>query len=247
MADRRKVVAIVQARMTSTRLPGKVLADVCGRPMLEHQLRRLRRAATVDAVVVATTVNPSDDPVCELARALGVACYRGSEADVLSRYAEAAAEHGADVVVRITADCPLLDPGVVDAVVGEVLADPACDYASNVLERSYPQGLDVEALRADTLARVARDARSPMAREHVTWHIVSENPGGFALRSVVDGERHDDLRWTVDTAEDLEMVRRVYEELDLAGRPRGYREILAHVLARPELSRINAHVRQKHM
>jgi len=134
-----RTVAIVQARMTSTRLPGKVLADLAGRPMLEQQLRRLALARTVDEVMVATTDNATDDPVCALVERLGMAVFRGSEHDVLARFVGAARQGRADVVVRVTADCPLLDPALVDAVVMPMLANWRCDYASNVLERCYPR------------------------------------------------------------------------------------------------------------
>ena len=239
------VVAIIQARMTSTRLPGKVLMDLAGRPMLEQQLRRLALAATVDEIVIATTDNVSDDPVCALAERLGVGCFRGSEHDVLDRFVRAARQAEADIVVRVTADCPLLDPALVDAVVAPMLEDPECDYASNVLQRCYPRGLDVEALRTSVLERVAASATSKEAREHVTWHIVREAPGAFRTHAVTEADDHSDLRWTVDTDDDLALVRRLYADLDLGAHPRGYRDVLAHVQATPELRTINRHVQQK--
>ncbi len=231
--------------MGSTRLPGKVLADLAGRPMLEQQLWRLVLARRVDAVVVATTENPTDDPICELAERLGLACYRGSEHDVLARFVGAARAHRADVIVRVTADCPLLDPEIVDTVVRTMLDDPLADYASNVLERSHPRGLDVEAVRASVLERIAATVTSAEAREHVTWHLVREKPDDFRLRSVTEDDDHTDLRWTVDTADDLALVRRLYRDLDLDLNPLGYRDVLAHVLAHPELQSINQHINQK--
>ena len=228
--------------MTSSRLPGKVLADLGGRPMLAQQLRRLALATSLDEIVVATTDRATDDPVCALAEELGFDSFRGSENDVLERFAGASKRHGADIVVRVTADCPLIDPQVVDRVVGELLADESCDYASNVIERSYPQGLDVEALRADVLERVAATAVSKQAREHVTWHIIREAPESFRLRSVTAFDDHSTLRWTVDTAVDLELVRRIYSEVSLTELPSGYRHILAHVLANPELQTFNKQI-----
>jgi spore coat polysaccharide biosynthesis protein SpsF len=235
-----RIVAVVQARTGSTRLPGKVLAPVGGSPMLVQQLRRLVAAQSLTEIVVATTTEPEDDAVVELARGEGIRCFRGSDEDVLSRYVEAAHDSAADVVVRLTADCPLIDAGVVDAVTETLVDGPTqFDYASNVVHRTYPQGLDAEALFADTLERVDRLARSPEAREHVTWFIASERPELFLVGSVTDDEDNSDLRWTVDTAADLELVRRLYEDLDLAVSGLGYRDIVEHVRANPELATAN--------
>src|SRR5262249_50853673 len=235
-----RTVIIVQARMTSTRLPGKVLRPLAGRPMLAQQLRRLR-GCKADDVVVATTTHSTDDPVAELARAEGVGCFRGSEQDVLSRFLGAAVQAAADVVVRVTADCPLIDPAVTDRVIDELVERSACcDYASNVLERTYPRGLDAEALFADVLARLNRLSRSAAAREHVTLLPRAEMPHLFLCHSVVDTENNADLRWTVDTEADLRMVALLYDRLDLANRPLPYREVLSYVRAHPEVSGLNA-------
>ncbi len=243
---RPRVIAVIQARMTSTRLPGKVLADVGGRPMLEQLLRRLAMTRSVDEFVVATTENHSDDPIAALATRLFVRCHRGSEDDVLARIVDAARAARAEVVVRVTADCPLLDPALVDEVVDTIVADPHCDYASNVLERTYPRGLDVEAVRMDALERVAATATSREAREHVTWHIVREDPTSFRVASVRAEDDNTDLRWTVDTEDDLYLARLIYTGLRLDAHCRNYREILAWVRARPTLQRVNQHVLQKH-
>lgn len=241
-----KRVIIVQARMTSTRLPGKVLMDLVGRPMLVQQLRRLKRCRLMDELVVATTVNAADDPIVQVARAEGVRRYRGSEQDVLSRYVEAAREAQAEVVVRVTADCPLIDPDVIDRVIQALLDGPGtCDYTSNVIERTYPRGLDTEAMFRDTLERLDRLARSPSAREHVTIFLLQEHPELFLTHSVRDAEDNADLRWTVDAEEDLAMVRRLYEELTIGERAVSYREVLAHVRAHPALAAMNAAVAQK--
>ncbi len=234
---------IVQARATSTRLPGKVLADLQGAPLLARVLERLALARSADVVCVATTANAADDPVAELAEAHGAAVFRGSEHDVLGRYAGAAREAAADVVVRVTADCPLIDPGEVDEVIAALTGD--CDYAANILERSLPRGLDAEALWRDALERMDRLGTSAAAREHVTWFCRSERPELFVLRSVRRPFDAADLRWTVDTEADLVLVRRLYAELGLAERPLGFPEILAHVRAHPELEAINAHVEQQ--
>lgn len=239
-------VIVVQARITSTRFPGKVLMDVAGRPMLAQQLRRLKRCRHADEIVVATTTNATDDPVVTVARAEGARWFRGSETDVLSRYVGAARESKADIVIRTTADCPLIDPEVSDKVIEalESQGDKA-DYATNVIRRTFPLGLDTEALYTDTLLRVGRLARSASAREHVTLIIWKERPDLFLIHSLTDEQDNSDLRWTVDVAEDLEMVRRLYADMGLGERTVGYREILAYVRAHPSLAELNAQVVQK--
>jgi spore coat polysaccharide biosynthesis protein SpsF len=240
-----KRVAIVQARMTSSRLPGKILADLCGRPMLAQQLRRMKRMEEIDDIVIATTVNAADDSVVDLARCEEVRWFRGDEHNVLSRYCNAAREAHADLVLRITADCPLLDPGESDRVSRALTDEPTLwDYASNVMERTYPRGLDTEALFIDVLTRVERMASSPSALEHVTW-LVNHEPRLFARKSVVHAENNAHLRWTVDTPEDLAAVRSIYGALGLGEAYCPYSQVLAHVKRHAELSAINAHVEQK--
>lgn len=226
-------VAILQARTGSSRLPGKVLADLGGRPALAVELERLSRAA-LDGIVVATTTNPADDAVAELARREGVRVVRGPEDDVLARYVQALHATAADIVVRVTGDCPLHDPDVVDRVVAAL--DAGVDYASNVLVRTFPVGLDAEAVTRESLERTNALATSPAAREHVTWLIRAERPDDFVRRSVEDEVDNSDLRWTLDTPQDLTRLRRLVDELDLVRRPRPYREVVAEVRARPELS-----------
>jgi spore coat polysaccharide biosynthesis protein SpsF len=239
-------VLIVQARMTSTRLPGKVLMDLAGAPMLQRQIERLRRCDSVDEIVLATTTNDTDDPVAVLADELGVGCFRGSESDVLGRYAGAARESGADLVVRVTADCPLIDPAEVDVVI-DALTDRrgACDYAANIIDRRLPRGLDTEALWRDVLERIDRLATSPPAREHVTYYCHGERPDLFLLHSVARPFDAADLRWTVDQPEDLEMVRRLDEATDQVAHPLGAEALIAYVRAHPEIAAINAEVAQK--
>lgn len=239
-----KRVAVVQARMTSTRLPGKVLMDLAGKPMLAQQLRRLKAARMLDEIVLATTENATDDPLVDLARTEGVAVCRGSEHDVLGRFVAAARAAKADVVVRVTGDCPLVDPEVTDRVVRELLDHrDACDYASNVLRRTYPHGLDVEAFFADALYRMDRLGTSPAAREHVTVVARAERPDLFLRRSVEDTENHSTLRVTVDTAVDLEVVRAVYAALDLGNRIGPRAEWIAWLESHPEVTRVNAGIK----
>jgi spore coat polysaccharide biosynthesis protein SpsF len=239
-------VVVVQARMTSTRLPGKVLMDLDGQPLLERQLTRLARCARVDEIVLAVTVNDTDDPLVALADRLGLRWHRGSEDDVLRRYAGAAREADADMVVRVTSDCPLIDAGETDAVIGALEARrDSCDYANNFAEPVLPLGLATEAFWRDVLERADRMATSASAREHVTPFIHSERPELFVLHGVRGSVAAPDLRWTVDTADDLAMVRRLWTELSLSERDLPLADIVAYVRAHPDIAAINAHVEQK--
>jgi spore coat polysaccharide biosynthesis protein SpsF len=242
----RRVVAIIQARMGSTRLPGKALAEIAGVPMLVWTVERARRATSVQACMVATTDDPADDAIAALCRAQGYPFLRGSVNDVLDRYHRAAIQASAEVVVRLTADCPLLDPALVDLTVRAFQdSRPPADLVVNRLPgaRTYPIGLDVEVVSFDALARAWREATEPHQREHVLPYLY-DPPGRFRVARL-DAERdYGRLRWTVDTPEDLEFVRRVYARLG-ARVDFGWREVLALVQAEPELARINAQVRHK--
>ena len=206
-----KTVAIIQARMGSTRLPGKVLMDIVGEPMLARVVERTRRARTLDEVLVATTVQPGDDPIEQLCQSRDWECFRGSERDVLDRYYQAARAYQAGAVVRITGDCPLIDPGIVDRVVREFHdRQPLLEYATNFVPvRTYPRGLDTQVIRLDVLERLWRDDEHPAWREHVTYYI-DLKPELFNVHNVVNDVDYSHLRWTVDTAEDLCFVRQVY-------------------------------------
>jgi spore coat polysaccharide biosynthesis protein SpsF len=210
--------------------------------MLTLVERRVSRATAIDLTVVATTRRPEDDVIVDLGRREGWAVERGSEDDLLDRYVEAARAHDADVVVRITSDCPLIDPGVIDRTVAAFRADDA-DYASNTLEpATYPRGLDVEVIRRAALERADREDRDPAWREHATPYIY-RHPESFRLLRVPAEDDHADQRWSVDTQEDFALVRRIYEAL---GRDDfGWREALAVVEAHPSWSSINRHVVQK--
>jgi spore coat polysaccharide biosynthesis protein SpsF len=216
------VLCVVQARTGSSRLPGKVLADVDGRPMLRYMLDRLTGLA-VDDLVVATSVLDRDQPVADVAADAGVQVLRGPEADVLARFAAALNAHPADTVVRLTADCPLVDPAVVTAVV-ELHHDAGADYTCNVLPRTFPKGLDVEVVAAPALRRAVVEATDPPEREHVTPYLY-RHPEHFRLANLRSGEDLGDERWTVDTADDLEFVRTVAARF--AGRGAfGWRDVL---------------------
>lgn len=238
-----KTLIIVQARMTSTRLPGKVLLPLAGEPMLARLIERLRRVRRANGIVVATTTNATDDPIAALCAQLGVPCHRGSEQDVLSRYADAARLYGADVVVRITADCPLIDPALIDQLI-ETYEEGDSDYVSNMLPPTWPYGMAVEVFSAAALAQAHAEATQAAEREHVTpflyWH-----PERYRLRNVaspVDLSRH---RWTVDTPEDYELVRRLFDHL-MPTQPQFIQaDVLALLDQHPDWIAINQHVRQK--
>jgi spore coat polysaccharide biosynthesis protein SpsF (cytidylyltransferase family) len=229
------VLAVVQARVGSTRLPGKVLADLGGAPLLQRVIERARRSRRLDQVVVATTALSADDPVAALAASLGAPCVRGSEDDVLSRYRDAAERWPAERIVRITADCPLLDAAVVDQVVAAA-DDPDCDYASNITPPTYPDGLDVEVVRRDALLRAAREATLRSEREHVTLHI-RNHPGRYRIRNVIQSPDRSNLRWTVDEPADLDFARAVYAALGTGDW--GQREVLELLAREPGLSARN--------
>jgi len=227
-------LAIVQARMSSTRLPGKSLADVGGEPMLGLLLRRLRRSHEVERIVVATTTASDDDPIEELAREMGEEAYRGSRDDVLSRFVGAAAG-ASEVVVRLTGDCPLIDPDLVDDVIRLYRRTPDCQYASNIEPRTYPDGLDVEVLSHEILERVGAETEDAHDREHVTTAIRRELHRLPSAALVCEPDLGE-LRWTVDTREDLEFVREVVRRLGLQRHTAGMSEILEVVQRDPSLA-----------
>jgi len=236
-----KRVIIIQARMGSTRLPGKVLTDVAGKPMLVQQIRRIQTCQHVDEIVIATTTRPEDDPLVEVARNLDVRSFRGDEADVLGRYVGAARASGADAIVRITADCPLIMPMVIDQIMDDLTQHPSdCDYVSNVVQRTFPRGLDVEAFFWDVLLRLDRLCQTAIAREHVTYGLRSQWPELFRCRHIIDQHDNSDLRWTVDTPQDLELIRHIYRDLNLNERIGSYQDVLDYVRANPILSQLNA-------
>ena len=207
-----RILTILQARMSSTRLPGKVMRPILGQPMMARQIERLRRARRIGDLVVATSVEPGDDVVASCAERLGCLVFRGSLADVLGRYAGALERHGpADHVVRVTADCPLTDWRVVDEVIERHLAAGA-DYTSNTVERTYPKGLDVEIVRAPLLLQAAAEAQDPYEREHVTPFFYFR-PERFRIEQVTQAVDQNLLRWTVDTPADFVFTEAVYRAL----------------------------------
>jgi spore coat polysaccharide biosynthesis protein SpsF (cytidylyltransferase family) len=228
-------LAIVQARMSSTRLPGKVLAGVAGEPMLALLLRRLSHARLVGEIRVATSVLGDDDPIEAAAGALGVAVHRGSLDDVLERFVDASAGHDGPIV-RITADCPFVDAGIVDDVIALYEHTPGCAYASNVSRRTHPDGLDVEVVAKAALLDAHRETTDPVAREHVTADVREHADRWPAAELVHEPEDLGELRWTVDTPDDLAFVRAVAAALGARLHEARMDEILAIVRADPKLA-----------
>jgi len=244
-------IAMIQARVGSTRLPGKVLSDIAGRPMLERVIERVRQATRLDETVVVTSDRPGDVEIVKLCKDLGVPCFRGDEEDVLARYVAAAQRYEPDTIVRITADCPLIDAQVIDLVISECFRTGA-DYASNTLKRTWPRGLDVEVFSTIALHRAACQATLPYERVHVTPYLY-EHAERFRLTSVTlekqSGtgcqEDYSRLRWTVDTPADLSLVREVYGGLENELAP--WRDVLAVIENCPRLMAINENVCQKEL
>ncbi|MDE1919362.1 MAG: glycosyltransferase family protein [Patescibacteria group bacterium] len=233
-----RTVAIIQARMGSTRLPGKILKPILGEPMLARMLERVKRAKKLDAVVVATTDMPEDDATAELARKCGVAVFRGSEKDVLDRFYRAAKEAGAEVVMRLTGDCPLMDPAIIDAVTAHFQeARGAIDYCGT--PKNCPEGLDTEVFTFAALEEAAREAKLPSEREHVTPYI-KNHPERFKSETWEEGEGdHSGMHWSVDTQADFDFVSNVFEQLYPKNPSFSKDDILSLLVEHPELLEIN--------
>ena len=232
------VAAFLQARMSSSRLPGKVLKPLAGEPALARQLERVQRAQHLEQVVVLTSDQTSDDPIEALCEGLGVNCFRGSLPDVLARYAGALQAYPAEHVVRLTGDCPLADWHVIDEVVAAHLQGDF-DYSTNTLERRHPQGLDVEVVRASCLVQAAQISQDPYEREHVMPHFYRQ-PERFKLGSVIGAADLSHHRWTLDYPQDYTFISAVYERLYARKPDFGTEDILRLLAKEPALSKINA-------
>ncbi|MGM9956183.1 MAG: cytidylyltransferase domain-containing protein [Peribacillus sp.] len=239
-----KVVAIIQARMGSTRLPGKVMRKVQGKPLLEYQLERIRKSQFINEIVVATTTKESDQPIVDLCERLSVAYFRGSEDDVLSRFFEAATRHHAKIVIRLTADCPLIDHHTVDKVLAKYLLNAGqYDYASNSLERTYPRGFDVEVFSMETLEKTYKEANVSAYREHVTPYIYY-HPELFNLVSIQHHTDLSSLRLTVDTEDDLGLITKLLNHLQKK-EDFTLEDIMDLLQENPDWASLNSHIEQK--
>ncbi|HRY85837.1 MAG TPA: glycosyltransferase family protein [Candidatus Omnitrophota bacterium] len=237
-----KTVAIIQARMGSTRLPGKILNDLGGRPMLSHVVERTSRAKHLDGVVVATTLLGPDDVVAEYCRRSKIPCFRGEEADVLDRYYQTAKFFGIKTIARITADCPFIEPVIVDKML-EIFQSDLYDYVSNTIApRTFPRGLDAEVFSFSALEKAWKNDKNPAWREHVTPFLY-HHPELFKAFVFKNDQDLSDMRWTVDTAEDFEFAKKLYAAI---GHNRFlWTDILRLLQKNPDWPRINQNVEQK--
>lgn len=242
-----KIVATIEARMTSSRLPGKVLMPLAGKPALERLIERLKRSKYLDGIIVATTTNDADDPIEELTKKTGVNCYRGSEMDVLGRVLDAARSVNADVIVEITGDCPLMDHRLVDRGIEEYFSRDV-DYVANILKRGYSDGFDVQVFSTKTLAKTSALTKDPIDRVHVSYYIYS-HPEQFKL---FNWEPAEDCflpegRVTLDEKEDYELINKIFEKLLPQKEDFSAEDIVKLLKSNPKLMRINEHIRQKNI
>ena len=232
------ILGVLQARCSSTRLPGKVLMQLQGKAMLEHQIRRLERSRRIDKLIVATSTHESDEPLAMLCREIGIDCYRGSHDDVLDRFYRAARRFSPDHIVRLTGDCPLADPVVIDQII-DFYIEGGYDYASNCMDGcNYPDGLDAEVFSMDALEFAWTEAKLQSQREHVTLYI-NRQPERFKIGLVRYAKDLSDMRWTVDEPEDFEFVSRIYGTLYPSKPDFTMNDVLALIDSRPELLELN--------
>lgn len=241
---KRKIVVIIQARMGSTRLPGKVLKKLMDKTVLSHVIDRCKQIKLVDQVVVATSNKADDIQIIREAEWNNVECFAGSEEDVLQRYYLAAQKYEADVVVRITSDCPLLDPTICSQIIAQFFQINNIDYCSNALVRSFPRGLDVEVISFNALEQAYDNANKQHQREHVTPYIY-ENPQIFTISNFVNSRDYSHLRWTLDTLDDWILIEKIYQELYGTSDFNSWKNVLDLFHQNPHLALINAHVEQK--
>jgi spore coat polysaccharide biosynthesis protein SpsF len=238
-----QVEIYVQARMGSTRLPGKVLKPILGKPMLAFLIERLKQVKEADALAILTTNDPADDVIVDFCKQIGVLCYRGSQEDVLARYYAVALQRHPDAIVRITADCPLIDPDVVDLVI-RTYRNLNYDYISNSFVTTYPRGLDTEIFSFKALERAFFEAHDPAEREHVTPYLY-RHPEKFSLKNMASPQHFGHHRWTVDTPEDFLLIRYIFEHLYPTQPNFRLKDVLALLQAHPEWVKINSHIQQK--
>ena len=247
MQIKEKIVAIIQARMNSSRLPGKVLMPIMERPMLWHVAHRIKKGRLINKLVIATTITKKDEAIVRFCKKNNLDFYKGNEENVLDRYYQTAKIFKAETILRITADCPLIDPKVLDGIIKFYIArKDKIDYVSNTLKRTYPHGLDAEIFSFKVLERIWQEAKEPYQKEHVTPYIY-EHPEKFCIGNIKNHKNYSYLRWTVDTEKDLKFVREIYKRLYKNNRIFCMQEILNLLKKEPQLLKINKGVRQKQL
>ncbi|WMJ24045.1 glycosyltransferase family protein [Paludicola sp. MB14-C6] len=239
---KKKVEVIIQARMGSTRLPGKVMLNLCGKPVLWHVLQRVKQAKKVDDIIVATSNLQADDIIADYLNSIDTKCFRGDESDVLSRYYYATKKYPADAIIRITADCPLIDPNVIDDVVSCFFTH-SCKYASNFSQkRSFPRGLDCEIFSFQLLERAFHEATEDFEREHVTPFMYWKQ---HKIATIENKEDYSDMRWTLDTLEDFELIQAIYHQFYHGEHNFYMKEIYSFLKSNPQIMLLNQEIQQK--
>lgn len=248
MIENQKIVAIIQARMTSSRLPQKVMKIIAGKPMLGHVINRVTSSQIVDEVLIATTTDEADDEIEQFCKQNDHSCFRGHPFDVLDRYYQAAKSCKAELIVRITGDCPLMDSFLIDTLL-EDFVDANVDFAANRLpppwKRTYPIGLDIEIVRFRALEKAWKEANSQFEREHVMPYMYDQ-PGRFKILLKHHDPDYGNKRWTVDTPQDLEFVKRIFDHFS-PKQDFSWKEVIQFLEANPELEQINASINAKHV
>ena len=241
----KRIIATIEARMTSSRLPGKVLLKSLDKPMLQLMIERLAGLKYVDDIVIATTVNKTDDPIVALAEEIGVKYFRGSEEDVLARVLGAAHENNADIIVELTGDCPLIDPELIDQVI-ELYFEQDCDYATNCLPQSFPLGMETEVFSTKLLELADKEGQTLEDREHVSWYFI-RNPDKFKQVNIEAPEhsRHPEIRLTLDEAADYQVIDAVFAEFENEYKKCSCREIIDFLEKNQELLELNKKIKHR--
>ena len=239
------VLAIIQARMGSTRLPGKILKQVNGKPLLAYQLARVKKSKCIDKIVIATTTDKRDDLIVEFCEKYDMEYYRGSETDVLARYYETAEKFGGDIIVRLTSDCPLIDPNIIDKTIQYYIKHSSdYDYVSNTIKRTYPRGLDTEVFSVNALNKSYKEATLEKDREHVTAYMYS-NSQTFSIGYISHSQDFSEHRWTVDTIEDFLLIELILKNLYIANKTFYMIDVIELLDKYPDWVQLNAHIEQK--
>ncbi|ALC86345.1 acylneuraminate cytidylyltransferase [Bacillus sp. FJAT-22090] len=240
-----RILAIIQARMGSTRLPGKILKEVNGKPLLAYQLERVRKSNFIDKIVIATTTNKNDDLIVKFCEQYNVDFYRGSEEDVLARYYEASEQFGGDIIVRLTSDCPIIDPSIIDETIKYYIDNKTdYDYVSNTIERTYPRGLDTEVFSKKALKKAFIESKLVKDREHVTAYMYS-NPENFNIGFISNNPDLGKHRWTVDTIEDFQLIELILKKLYKENQIFYMNDVIYLLDKNPQWIQLNIHIEQK--